>query len=76
MKVHIVREAFSLDGVDYPRGTELTDQAIIDRAKESHRGHILAQEHEVASQMVTDDVPIPEVPKVPSATGDSRLVRL
>lgn len=46
MKTHIVREAFNLDGVDYPRGSEITDRAIIARVRESHPGHVVAQHHD------------------------------
>lgn len=47
MKTHIVREAFSLDGVDYPRGTELTDAAVIEKARENHQGHLVPTSDEI-----------------------------
>lgn len=54
MKKHIVREAFSLDGADYPRGAELTDPNIIAKAKEQAPGHIHA---------TSEDIPEPPAPE-------------
>lgn len=59
MKVHVVREAFGLDGVDYPRGAELRDRSIIGRAKEQFPGHLRA---------TSEDAPPQAAPKV--STGD------
>lgn len=50
MKTHIVREAFNLDGVDYPRGAEISDRAVIAKARESHPGHIVQQHHDAPAQ--------------------------
>lgn len=41
-KIHIVREAFGLDGIDYPRGTEITDEALLAKIKATHSHHLNA----------------------------------
>jgi hypothetical protein len=61
MKTHIVREAFNLDGVDYPRGVEISDRAMIARVRESHPGHVVQQHHDAPSgpPKVADKAPAP-----------------
>lgn len=41
MKALVVREAFGLDGVDHPRGEQITDPALVKKISESHAGHVL-----------------------------------
>ena len=57
MKVHVVLEAFGLDGKDYPRGTDLRDRSLIARAKEQFPGHLRA---------TSEDAPPQAAPKVSS----------
>lgn len=48
-KTHIVREAFSLDGKDYPRGSEITDHAVLKQVCEKFPGHLVRQHHEASA---------------------------
>ncbi len=48
MKVHVVREQFSHNGRDYPRGTEITDAAVLEELKKTHLARHLIQRHHEA----------------------------
>lgn len=47
MKTLVVREAFGLGGVDYPRGAEITDPDVIANVLDSHAAHVHATDNDV-----------------------------
>lgn len=64
MNVHVVREAFGLDGIDYPRGSEISDPEILKRVRESHPTH-LVQTHVEAPKK---SAPAPSAAPAPEKT--------
>lgn len=57
-KIHVVREPFNIDGVDYMRGAELTDPALIEKVRAKHPGRVISQHREaVAAAPVPDAKP-------------------
>lgn len=46
-KIHIVREAFSLNGKDYARGDEISDADTLMQAQANHAHHLNATPHEM-----------------------------
>lgn len=61
-KIHIVREAFSLDGKDYPRGTEISDAALLEKVRAAHGHHLIRQHHDAPAKAAAEPAK-PEAPK-------------
>lgn len=62
MKSHVVREMFNLDGVDYPRGTEITDREILKRVCQSHPHHLVQQHHDAPDALKEQPKPASPAP--------------
>jgi hypothetical protein len=60
-RIHVVREAFSLDGKDYRRGDEISDRAEVKKVRETHAHHLNAQHHECGAEKPATKTP--EAPK-------------